>query len=61
MDCAWQSWGPWASCSEACGPGNKMRSRQVSVEAQYGGANCSGMLDETTSCNGTECPGMCTC
>ena len=48
----------WESCSETCGLGNKTRSRQISVNAEYGGVNCTGTSAESTLCKDKECPGM---
>ncbi|KAK2837856.1 hypothetical protein Q5P01_015068 [Channa striata] len=40
IDCVVGSWGPWSSCTSACGVGSTERSRQVSVPPRNGGTPC---------------------
>ena len=38
--CLWASWSSWSSCNRTCGPSFSRRSRQVEVEAAWGGEKC---------------------
>ena len=52
----WSNFGSWGACSTSCGPGTKYRYRTCSNPyPANGGANCSGLDYESTSCN----PGSC--
>ena len=51
------TWENWSNCSTTCGPGTKTRSRDIAINAAYGGANCTGPTDDETDCNLRECPG----
>ena len=56
VDCTWNTWNSWGSCSRTCGGGNKTRSRTQNGQS-YGGQECSGSSNSTTSCNTNNCPG----
>ena len=57
IDGAWVDWTVWDACSVTCGGGTQDRSRTCTNPApQYGGADCSGSLNETQDCNTQECP-----
>ena len=56
MDCTWNTWSSWGSCSRTCGGGNMTRSRTQNGRS-YGGQECSGSSTASTSCNPKNCPG----
>ena len=55
VDCEWNQFGNWSSCSETCGGGEKSRTRSKKTEEQNGG-RCPGKAIETNSCNTDSCP-----
>ncbi len=56
-NCAWASWSSWSRCSQTCGTGTRSRSREVAIEAEFGGAACrSKDSQEIESCLENECP-----
>eukprot|EP00929_Paragymnodinium_shiwhaense_P090933 TRINITY_DN51007_c0_g1_i1.p1 TRINITY_DN51007_c0_g1~~TRINITY_DN51007_c0_g1_i1.p1 ORF type:complete len:1844 (+),score=265.33 TRINITY_DN51007_c0_g1_i1:145-5676(+) len=60
VDCTYDEWGQWTSCSSTCGTGVMQRARMTLVEAKNGGKNCSGGNYETSSCPVQEpCPVHC--
>jgi len=54
VDCQWDTWNDWDTCTASCGGGGQARSRTY-TEAQNGGAECPGMGEETQSCNEDVC------
>ena len=58
VDCVWNNWGAWGSCSASCGGGTQSRSRTVGTQPQNGGAACQGSSDQSQSCNDQSCPSM---
>ena len=56
VDCTWNAWAAWATCSVTCGGGTQERNRTM-TPAQHGGANCTGNDNESQSCNTDGCPG----
>jgi len=56
IDCVWGDWGAWGTCSLTCGNGEKTATRSHAVEAQHGGAACSGSETKATHCNPNACP-----
>eukprot|EP00930_Biecheleria_cincta_P099272 TRINITY_DN90909_c0_g1_i1.p1 TRINITY_DN90909_c0_g1~~TRINITY_DN90909_c0_g1_i1.p1 ORF type:complete len:1250 (-),score=93.25 TRINITY_DN90909_c0_g1_i1:232-3981(-) len=59
VDCVWQDWQAWGSCSSSCGSGNLKRFRSSSGP-EYGGRRCEGEANETTICeNLPACPVDC--
>mmetsp|Transcript_86550 Transcript_86550/g.279370 ORF Transcript_86550/g.279370 Transcript_86550/m.279370 type:complete len:1624 (-) Transcript_86550:274-5145(-) len=54
-DCEWRSWNDWGDCGEACGGGQRFRTRDLSVMVQNGGKPCQGDVGETQSCNEESC------
>jgi len=57
VNCQWDSWNSWQSCSKSCGGGTQKRTRSKLVVAQNGGNGCSnGSNNETRSCNTNNCP-----
>jgi hemicentin len=58
IDCAWYEWQDWTSCSLTCGPGTKLRARDLKTE-QNGYGMCPGSGIDTGSCNAGPCPVDC--
>ena len=55
VDCKWNSWSKWSSCSKTCDTGIQTRTRSKSQEELYGGT-CSGLSSEQKNCKLTSCP-----
>ena len=55
VDCTWNAWSSWGSCSKTCGGGNKIRSRTQNGPYR-GGQECSGSPTSSTSCQTNRCP-----
>jgi hypothetical protein len=49
IDCEWSE---WSECSSDCGPGTQ--TREIVVEAQYGGLECEGPAEQ--ECSSGDCP-----
>ena len=56
VNCQWSNWASYASCSKTCGGGTKQRQRYKTVQESNGGS-CSGLTQDTVSCNTQDCPG----
>ena len=56
VDCNWNIWGSWGSCTKTCDSGSRTRTRSKNGPF-YGGIDCSGSLSESSSCNTNSCPG----
>ena len=55
VDCLWDEFDEWSSCSKTCGSGEKSRSRlKVNVE-ENGGVPCVGNAIETEACSTQKC------
>merc|ERR1719310_1327308 len=50
VDCVFDTWTQWSTCSQDCGPGIKTRFRSPTVPQLYNGKPCSGSTNETTRC-----------
>lgn len=50
VQCQWSDWSAYDSCTSSCGSGLHSRTRQKSVLAQNGGADCTGDDKETEAC-----------
>ena len=48
---AWGDWAEWEQCSETCGTGSRLRSRQC-----HGDGDCNGATYETGECEAGPCP-----
>merc|ERR1712087_5728 len=59
VNCQWNSWGSWQSCSVSCGGGTSKRNRNKSIVAQNGGLDCPGDHQESQNCNTNLCPPKC--
>ncbi|XP_078377130.1 SCO-spondin-like isoform X1 [Oculina patagonica] len=57
VDGGWGDWSDWSACSESCGPGSSIRSRQCNNPAPGpGGKPCTGHPVSSKSCNEGSCP-----
>ena len=56
--CKWGEWGDWEPCSETCGGGEQIRTREKEIEEKHGGS-CLGAFNETGTCNMQSCPQNC--
>eukprot|EP00928_Gymnodinium_smaydae_P043542 TRINITY_DN2914_c0_g2_i3.p1 TRINITY_DN2914_c0_g2~~TRINITY_DN2914_c0_g2_i3.p1 ORF type:complete len:2033 (+),score=334.18 TRINITY_DN2914_c0_g2_i3:329-6427(+) len=59
VDCKWFQWQSWHGCSASCGGGQKLRYRDNSGQAMYGGSACIGDNRNTEKCNTDPCPVDC--
>merc|ERR1711871_678975 len=63
IDCAWQAWSTWGSCSVTCAEGQRSRTRTYAPNACpngehkcHGGKECEGNADDSITCNEGPCP-----
>ena len=59
VDCEYQDWTAWTSCSVTCGGGSKSRRKLIKTPAQNGGRQCDQRLDsnfDKVQCNTQMCP-----
>ena len=56
VDCLWDEFDEWTSCSKTCGSGEKSRSRSKVNEEENGGVPCVGNAIETEACYTLICP-----
>ena len=61
VDCAWDTWSQWMSCSVSCGGGSQKRQRMITQEAMYNGTHCAGEAVERRVCNNDACTGILIC
>jgi len=59
VNCVWDQWNTWESCTVSCGGGTRVRTRSKLVEAAHGGADCAGDTHETQPCGNQCCPVDC--
>ena len=57
VDCQWDIWQPWSSCTKTCGGGNKQRGRTKIQDESCGGIACTGNSIDQIDCNTQCCPG----
>ena len=56
VDGGWGRWGSYTTCSKACGPGIKTRSRRCNNPApQNGGKQCAGKYQQAERCKIKDC------
>ena len=55
VDCKWEPWGEWSTCSKTCGWGVRSISRQVATLAINGGKSCEGQSVKREACNQRAC------
>ena len=58
VDCEWNIWGEWTSCSKECGGGQQTRTRTEMTAVANGGVQCVGDAAGEQACNTDECPGL---
>ena len=57
IDCEWSQWINSGSCSQTCGSGEQVKTRQKIIKEQNGGI-CDGDATSRILCNTQSCPGM---
>ena len=57
IDCVWNDYSEWTSCSKDCGGGMRSRTRTIKVAAQGGGKECIGPKESAKVCNAQVCIG----
>lgn len=55
VDCEFGDWKKWTDCDATCGRGQKTRTRDTAVAAQFGGAECEGPTSEIDGCDAGKC------
>ena len=55
VNCEVGEWGEWSTCSAECDGGFRSRSREITVPAENGGADCPSLWKEE-GCNEDACP-----
>ena len=58
VNCSWNAWSEWETCSLTCGGGTQGRNRTISQTALNNGTDCVGNDAETQPCNSNGCPGI---
>ncbi|CAJ1341966.1 unnamed protein product [Effrenium voratum] len=59
VDCAWDDWSKYSSCSVTCGLGTKSRTRGFRQVAEFGGVPCAGNTTQIIDCSRGDCPVDC--
>ena len=57
VDCVWNGWEEWTSCSKSCEGGRRSKTRTIKIPASSGGKQCTGSLDVEVVCNTNMCKG----
>eukprot|EP01137_Pigoraptor_chileana_P034857 Opistho-2@28021 len=57
IDCAYEKWGDFGTCTKECGNGTKTRTRTIATQPAFGGKECTEDLTETVNCNEQPCGG----
>eukprot|EP00930_Biecheleria_cincta_P035557 TRINITY_DN24452_c0_g3_i1.p1 TRINITY_DN24452_c0_g3~~TRINITY_DN24452_c0_g3_i1.p1 ORF type:complete len:1286 (-),score=145.81 TRINITY_DN24452_c0_g3_i1:109-3966(-) len=60
IDCVWQEWSEWTSCSVSCNGGITKKVRDHNSSARNGGRPCLGNNTESKACGTQLCPIDCT-
>lgn len=58
VDCEVSDWGAWTDCSETCGGGTRLRTREVVTDPEGDGQGCPPLV-ESEDCNTDLCPVDC--
>lgn len=56
VDCIWNQWALWGSCTKSCDGGIQRATRVILEQHQYGGKDCIGGTTKEQSCNTNSCP-----
>eukprot|EP00929_Paragymnodinium_shiwhaense_P041808 TRINITY_DN21711_c0_g1_i1.p1 TRINITY_DN21711_c0_g1~~TRINITY_DN21711_c0_g1_i1.p1 ORF type:complete len:1837 (-),score=319.72 TRINITY_DN21711_c0_g1_i1:105-5615(-) len=56
VDCDFEEWSDWTSCTAACGTGQHSRGRRIKSHAANGGTQCTGPESEVRQCEANPCP-----
>ena len=56
IDCEYNYWTEWSSCTATCGGGIEIRSRDIKIHDLFGGKECDGNGAEKAECNTQTCP-----
>eukprot|EP00913_Durusdinium_trenchii_P005746 g5360.t1 len=59
VDCQWDEWSPWTTCSLTCHGGITTRQRNILAPASDGGAECTGESLQESACGQVQCPVDC--
>ena len=57
VDCSWDMWGTWSSCTVTCGGGSQTSKRTEAQQVQNGGQSCTGESTRQRNCNEEGCSG----
>lgn len=57
-DCKLAAWVDWSECSKSCDGGRRIRTREVLVQAAFGGQSC-GLVEQHEACNNQPCNSDC--
>ena len=57
VDCQWRDWSEWGDCSQTCGGGVQIASREKEEEL-FGGIPCDGEAIRQQDCNPDQCPSI---
>eukprot|EP01137_Pigoraptor_chileana_P012905 Opistho-2@4489 len=60
VNCEYNSFGDYSTCTKTCGTGTQTRVRTVKVQAENGGTLCTDPASETINCNTDACLVNCT-
>ena len=55
VNCIWESWSSWSTCSITCGTGTQFRIRRIQSHEENGGT-CTGDVTEVSQVNCGTCP-----
>ena len=55
VNCELSQWGEFNECTEPCGSGTQTKTRNITVQPQYGGRACEALFEEQ-ACNVAPCP-----
>ena len=56
VNCTWDEFSDWTTCTKTCGGGLQVRQRKVAVVSQFGGSACQGGAAEQRLCSTQNCP-----
>lgn len=56
VNCVWNAWVDFSTCSTTCGGGTKLQTRTAGDPERYGGDPCAGSVAQEVACNTEACP-----